>query len=374
VTARLNTFEGMEISNADMTFFILTGVDAQVKSRITDYYTFGVVNGLSVYTDTTDFQHVAVGVGTAYDPTGERIPVPVTVKGIGYNNAPLNATAANYTLVARYLEGNDGITGQTLNGTTTFTHIVDSYSLLALKTGTDSLGINDVRLSGITVTLPGGSFVFDSSVRDTASSRFGGGSGGSGGSSGSGTSITRTDQIQTATANQMTFSLLYNYPLGVHALDVYVNGLKETAYTELDVSHIVFSSPLPLNTQVETVIVGVVPTGPVQNHAPTHLQGGTDPIVYPWTTLTVGNISLTTANYGVYVQKTIPSGTTVTLPANPPTSTTFLIKDGKGDCTINPIILSPASGTIDGATLFTMNQSNRMSLTVEYTGSEYSLV
>lgn len=370
MTARLNTFEGMEISNADFTFFTITGVDAQLKSRVTDYYTFGVVNGLTVYTDTTDFKHVAVGLGTAYDPTGERIPVPITIKGIGYNNAALNATAANYTLVARYLEGNDGITGQTLNGTTTFTHITDSYSLLALKTGTDSLGTNDVRLSGITVTLPGGSFVFDSSVRDTALSRFGGSA--SGGSGGSSISITRTDQIQTATANQMTFSLLYNYPLGVHALDVYINGLKETDYTELDVSHIVFSSPLPLNTQVETVIVGVVPTGPVQNHAPTHLQGGTDPIVYPWTTLTNGNISLTTANYGVVINKTIGAGTTVTLPANPPIDTTFVTKDQKGDCSLNNIVLVGAN-TIDGATLFTMN-SNHMSLTVTFTGSEYSLV
>jgi hypothetical protein len=167
--------------------------------------------------------------------------------------------------------------------------------------------------------------------------------------------------------------------LGASAIDVYANGAKQRVgasndYTEFNTSNIVFNNPLPVGTQVETVIVGVVPTGAVQNHAPTHLQSGTDPIVYPWTSLSVGNLTLTTSNYGVYVNKTIASGTTITLPAAPATSTTFIIKDGKGDCTLNPIVIVPVSGTIDGATLFTMNQSNRMSLTVEFNGTEYSLV
>lgn len=155
----------MQVSLFDMTFSSIAATANELKNRTVDHFSAGVVNGLTVYTD-ADHNHVAVSPGVAYDPTGERIYVPSIVSGIGYNNANLNASAASFTLVARYQEVNDGTTGIDPDGICQFRHLIDSYSLLALKTGVDSVAANDVRLSGIQVTIPGGTFIFNQGTRD----------------------------------------------------------------------------------------------------------------------------------------------------------------------------------------------------------------
>ena len=79
MTSRINWFSGMEPNVQDLTFFTLTSINAEDKNRTHDFFNFGVVNGLTVFTDSTDNQHLVVSAGTAYDPTGERIYVPSVV-------------------------------------------------------------------------------------------------------------------------------------------------------------------------------------------------------------------------------------------------------------------------------------------------------
>lgn len=172
MASRTNFFDAMVVSTFDATNSQIA-LGLGMKNRVSDYFSPGVVNGLTVFSDSNDGNHVAVSLGTAYRNDGERINVPVAVRGIGYNNANLNAVAANYTVVVRYVEANDGTTGIDLNGTSNFRHILDSYSLNVLKNGTDTLLSNDVRLSGVLVTAPGSSFIFDNTVRDTSVNRVG---------------------------------------------------------------------------------------------------------------------------------------------------------------------------------------------------------
>ena len=378
MTSRVSWYSGMEVSVADMTFSSIAATANELKSRTHDFFNFGVVNGLTVYTDTTDFKHLVVSSGTAYDPTGERIYVPSNVSQIGYNNTQPNSVVANYTMVARYVEANDGITGIAPDGTVSFIHILDSYSLLLLKTGTDSLGANDVRLAGVGVTVPGGTFIFNANTRDSASAVLGGGtSGGSSGGGGSSTPTARNEQTITATGGQTVFNLSFTYTLGVNALDVYVNMSKQVvgvSYTETSTNSITFTYGLIAGDVVEVVATqGVLPASPVPAHGSTHIQSGTDPIVKPWATVTSGNLSLSpNSNYGVLINKTVGAGTTITLPTNPAVDTTFIVKDMKGDCATNSIVLI-GSNTIDGGTLFTLS-SNKESITVVFSGSEYSIV
>ena len=376
MTSRLAVYEGMEISVADATWWTITATANELKSRTHDFFNFGVVNGLTVYTDNTDFKHLVVSSGTAYDPTGERINVPANVTQIGYNNTAPNSVIANYTMVARYAEANDGVIGIAPDGTSNFTHILDSYKLLLLKTGTDSLGANDVRLAGVASTIIGGSFIFNTNTRDNASAVLGGGSGGGSSGGGSSTPTTRNEQTIIATGGQTVFNLNFTFSTGVNSIDCYVNGQKQavgTSFTETSTSSVTFTYPLSSGDIVEFVATqGVLPTQPVPLHGPTHVQSGTDPVIKPWAVVTSGNLSLTNGNYGILCNKTVGAGTTITLPTNPPTDTTFQIKDQKGDCAVNPIVLI-GSNTIDGQTLFTMN-SNRMSISLVFGGSEYSII
>lgn len=144
-----------------------------MKYRVSDYFSPGVVDGLTVYDDSGYAGHVAVGSGTAYRDDGERIDVPTVQRNVGYNNTSINALAGTYTVVARYVEANDGITGIDLDGTSHFTHILDSFSLNVLKSGTDTILSNDVRLSDVIVTVNGGTFIYDTSERDISAARVG---------------------------------------------------------------------------------------------------------------------------------------------------------------------------------------------------------
>lgn len=72
----------------------------------------------------------------------------------------------------------------------------------------------------------------------------------------------------------------------------------------------------------------------------------------------------------VVINKTTGSPTTVTLEANPAAGTQHQIKDGKGDAATNKITVTPASGTIDGAASFVINQ-NRGGVSLLYSGQEW---
>lgn len=372
---RTSYFEGMQVSVHDATHSQIALASA-IKNRITDYYTKGVIDGLTVYTDNTDFQHVVVGTGVAYDPDGERIYVPNIVRGIGYQDAPVNVGVNTFTVVARYVEGNDQTTGIEPDGTCHFRHVLDSYQIAVLKNTVDPLLANDIRLAGLYVSTPGGTFIFDVNTRDIAEAVLGGSGGSS--SSGSSAGVTRYANSQTAIASQVLFNLPFSYQVGASSLDVYRNGIKQLIgagndYLETTSTSVTFNYALTVGDSVEFVINGVIPASPVQVHAATHQQGNTDPI-FPVVTVhtSSGGYTATTTNDFVIVNKTVGETTVVTLPATPTTGARFIIKDGKGDSATNAITIQPASGTIDGATNYIV-ATNYAAINVVYNGSQYNI-
>lgn len=77
---------------------------------------------------------------------------------------------------------------------------------------------------------------------------------------------------------------------------------------------------------------------------------------------------------GLIVCNRSTSGTmAISLEASPVAGVTHVIKDGKGDAATNPITITPASGTIDGASSFVLSV-NRAAVTVTYTGTEWSVI
>ena len=173
--SRPNWYSGQTISQFDLCFFSDTAVDQNVRDRFVDLYDQGIVTGLTVGTSGTygvNGGRPFLTLGTAYDPNGQRIRVPVLQDGIQYGGAPLNSAVADYTMVLRYVEGHDGTSGLDVDGVSNFRHLLDSYSVNILKTGVDTLGNNDVRVQGIKTTLVGSTLIFDSAVRDTLAARF----------------------------------------------------------------------------------------------------------------------------------------------------------------------------------------------------------
>ncbi len=79
-----------------------------------------------------------------------------------------------------------------------------------------------------------------------------------------------------------------------------------------------------------------------------------------------------TTDYFVCVNKTVGAATTVNLPATPATGLTYLIKDCKGDAGANNITITPNAGNIDGSGTYVI-ATNRASVAVTYTGSEWSV-
>jgi hypothetical protein len=79
-----------------------------------------------------------------------------------------------------------------------------------------------------------------------------------------------------------------------------------------------------------------------------------------------------TTDYFICVNKSSGAATTVNLPASPATGLTMLIKDCKGDAATNNITITPNAGNIDGAGTYVMS-TNRASVAVTYTGSEWSI-
>jgi hypothetical protein len=61
-----------------------------------------------------------------------------------------------------------------------------------------------------------------------------------------------------------------------------------------------------------------------------------------------GSVTVTTADYLVIINKTVPAATIVGLPATPTAGDTYIVKDGRGDAWLNNITVTPSAGTIDG--------------------------
>lgn len=168
---RLNVFDGMKVSLFDLTFSTVETTSG-IRQRISDLYNYGIINGLTIFSSSTSGGTVAVTPGTAYDTNGERIYTANLQDLLRYSGSNLNSAVANYTVVARYNEGNDGTSGLNVAGASNFRHITDDFSIVVLKSGVDTLQSADVRLGGIITTLVGSTLIVDSNVRDTFSSKF----------------------------------------------------------------------------------------------------------------------------------------------------------------------------------------------------------
>lgn len=94
-------------------------------------------------------------------------------------------------------------------------------------------------------------------------------------------------------------------------------------------------------------------------------------IVKSRTVTVAGSVTVALNDHQVVIRKTTGAATTVTLPANPPAGTTFIIKDGKGDAATNNITVT-GTNTIDGAAnnLISTNYTSR---TYIFDGSEYGV-
>lgn len=86
-----------------------------------------------------------------------------------------------------------------------------------------------------------------------------------------------------------------------------------------------------------------------------------------------GAVTVAKTDYQVVVNKASGEATTVNLPASPAQGQTHVIKDGKRDAHTNPITITPASGTIDGAASFVIRTAGA-SATLVYSGSEWNVV
>jgi hypothetical protein len=76
-------------------------------------------------------------------------------------------------------------------------------------------------------------------------------------------------------------------------------------------------------------------------------------------------------DYIIVIDKITGSATAVNLPATPNTGQVLIIKDGKGDAATNNITITPAAGTIDGATSVVLSTAYAVSRLV-YNGTQWN--
>jgi len=79
-----------------------------------------------------------------------------------------------------------------------------------------------------------------------------------------------------------------------------------------------------------------------------------------------------TTDYFLCVAYTSTGAVTETLPSSPPTGLTLLIKDCGGAAATHNITITPAAGTIDGASTYVMS-TNYGSVAVTFANSQWSL-
>jgi hypothetical protein len=87
--------------------------------------------------------------------------------------------------------------------------------------------------------------------------------------------------------------------------------------------------------------------------------------------VTAGTVTITNDDVMIVMRKTTGSPTPITLPVGV-ANRTLIFKDGKGDADVNPITITPASGTIDGAANLVLNVP-RDSVTLIHDGTEWTV-
>ena len=76
----------------------------------------------------------------------------------------------------------------------------------------------------------------------------------------------------------------------------------------------------------------------------------------------------------LFINPTVSAPTIINLPSSPCAGQIFVIKDVKGDASINPIRVQPAAGhTIDGFTAILMNQ-NKQSIMLTWNETEWGII
>ena len=86
-----------------------------------------------------------------------------------------------------------------------------------------------------------------------------------------------------------------------------------------------------------------------------------------------GDVTVATTDEVVIINKTIAASSIVNLPGSPALGDVYCIKDGKGDGIANPITITPAAGTIDGAASFGTT-ANYQAVWVIYNGTEWNVI
>jgi hypothetical protein len=111
------------------------------------------------------------------------------------------------------------------------------------------------------------------------------------------------------------------------------------------------------NQQSQCYLAGVLNTSSGQ------VVNTTTPGTYPYTTLNT--------DYAIFVTTT--TARSVNLLASPVTGTTYRIKDITGSAATNHITVTPAAGTIDGASTYVIS-TNYGSVDLTYNGSSWSIL
>ena len=83
-----------------------------------------------------------------------------------------------------------------------------------------------------------------------------------------------------------------------------------------------------------------------------------------------GNVTATSSNHIIIINKVIGEATSVTLPASPAVGKMVIVKDGKGDANVNSITIV---GTIDGAVNASIDAAYE-SVTVVYNGTQWNII
>lgn len=109
-----------------------------------------------------------------------------------------------------------------------------------------------------------------------------------------------------------------------------------------------------LVNQFSSSLSGAVPPGGSTPQAFLRFDGTFSPFQTTRVVTAAGAVTVATTDYIVVVNKTVGAATTLNLPACT-ANLQFVIKDGKGDAYANPIAITPAAGTIDGASSYSLN-------------------
>lgn len=118
------------------------------------------------------------------------------------------------------------------------------------------------------------------------------------------------------------------------------------------------ASGIGVTNGVSRCILGMANSGSLRINrsvnCPTFDLSGTGLQIAP-RIVTAPPVTMTSSDTVLVVRKTTGSATAITLPTPNGSGQVITIKDGKGDAATNPITITPASGTIDGASSYAIS-------------------